>query len=212
MAESYWINPDGEILYAPDGHYSFIREHGAEYNVHPNISLRELMFQGWIRISDDMVVIDQVSDPQVFNSLRNLLLSLSHKVYYVWIGHQYYAIPYEKLEKNTFQEIYKEMLSGEISVHVADASDAESQGMFEYQDSWQEANGDGSTAVKDKGVEFMPQDKTKEVWWERELLDYKKKNFPGKKDVIPPEDDNGYPAQASDVVNRLKKKAVHGGK
>jgi hypothetical protein len=205
MQDSYWIKPDGDVIHAPSGHQSYIQEHWQEHDLPVGIALTDLIVQGWVRISSENVILRQVENPEVLTNLKQLLITLGYDKYTFWINGKPYVVSLDMIESTPIVDIYRDMLAGKLE-HAADADD---QGIFEYQPSWGESESDGSTGIKDRGVEFMPQDYTKEVWWNRELLDYLRKNFPGKKDVIPPEPDIGYPSQASDVVERMKKKAKY---
>lgn len=61
----------------------------------------------------------------------------------------------------------------------------------DVQNSYMEQAQDGSTAPIERGYDYLAQDWTPEVWWSRDLLDYLKKNYPGKKDVGGAEPDAG---------------------
>jgi transcription initiation factor TFIIIB Brf1 subunit/transcription initiation factor TFIIB len=213
MRESYWIKPNGEVLYAPQGHVAYIQQHGQEHDLPFGISMEKLILQGWVRVSGDTVLLRQVENAEVLINLQQILLTFGHDVYTFWIGGKPFTVELKQLETTPIMDIYRDILSGSDKYEYPSlyplTANANDQGIFEYQPSWNEMDGEGSTATKERGVEFMPQDKTKEVWWERDLLDYQKKNFPGKKDVIPPEPDNGFPTQAFDVVERMNKKADH---
>lgn len=206
MKESYWIKPDGASVYAPQGHAEYIREHWQDHELPEGIELSSLIFNGWIRVSGETVVLQHVDNPIALEKLQQLLINLGHEQYTVWLDGRPYTVPLSLLKQKQFIEIYRDIVSGTLE-RVADASDAYQQGIFEQQPSWNEMNSDGSDAIRDKGVEWMAQDTTPEVRWKNQLLDYLRKNFPGKKDVMPPEPDIGYPSQAFNVVKRLEKKA-----
>lgn len=204
MNEHYWIKPDGGVVEAPEGHLRYIETHWQAEDLPSNISMVELVRQGWIRVSDNNIIINHIDNPEVYSSLRDLMRVLDYEYYYLFINHQLFTISKKDIEARPFVDIYKDILAGELPSVYADAFD---QGVFEYQPSLLETDSDGSMGSKEKGIHYMPQDWTQEVWWSRQLLDYMKKNFPGKKWVIPPEDDQGYPTQASQVVDRLTKQA-----
>lgn len=210
MRESYWINPNGDVIQSPQGHQSYIKEHWQEHNLPSDISLTDLVINGWVRVSGENVMLRQVDNPEVLTNLKQLLVMIGHDEYTFWINSKPHTISLETIESASIVDIYRDILFGkfEVPTLLSRTADADDQGMFEYQPSWGESESAGSTGMKDRGIEFMPQDKTKEVWWNRELLDYLRKNFPGKKDVIPPEPDIGYPSQASDIVDRMNKKAI----
>ena len=199
----YWIRPDGAILETPEGHIMFIQEHRQEYGLPDDVTSTDLLHQGWVRVSGTTIVLQHIDSPKVFENLRLLLMTMGYNQYGIWIDGYPYYVSLKDITERPFEEIFRDILSGKLELVTADAYD---QGIFEVQPSWNETESDGSTSTKEKGVEFMPQDFQKEVWWERNLLDYLRKTFPGKKDVIPPEPDIGYPTQAWQVVKRLQKK------
>lgn len=48
------------------------------------------------------------------------------------------------------------------------------------QNSYMESVTDGSESSIERGIDYMTQDWTPDVWWSRNLLDYLKKNYPGR--------------------------------
>ena len=203
MTDKYWIKPNGEIIEAPEGHLRHIQRKWVEYGFPEIVSPTDLVNQGWVRVSGDTVIMSDVDNPTVFEHLRYVLIANGYSKYDIFVDGNAHAITLKEIVENSFEDIYMDTLTEEHKV-TADAYD---QGIFEQQPSYQESLDSGSTGVRDKGTQFMPQDFQKEVWWNRQLLDYLKKNFPGKKDVLPPEPDNGYPTYSWQVVDRMKKKA-----
>ena len=214
---SFWIKPNGEVLPAPEGHATYIRQHWKEHELPEGIKLVNLLNQGWIRVSGNIALIRHVENPTVLDKLRELLIDLGETSYGIFIDDKPITVTLEELKEHSLQDIYLSFLvlrhegllaAQNLPVRTADdGSDAYSGDIGEWQNSWTETTSDGSKGPVEQGYAYLPQDWTKEVWWSRELLDYLKKNYPGKKDVMPPEPDNGYPTQASDVVRRLQKRA-----
>jgi len=207
MNERYWIKPSGEVVEAPEGHLLHIREHLLDYELPADTSARDLMNCGWVRVSGDNVIVEAIDNPQVFSNLRDLMINMGLDSYTMWVDGHSFTISLDAIKTKPFEQIYKEILQMELPPKAADASDAYDTGMGEWQGSWGESESAGSTGQKERGIAYAPQDFTNEVAWNRQLLEYLKKNYPGRKWVMPPEDDNGYPTQASDVVRRLRKKA-----
>jgi len=61
-------------------------------------------------------------------------------------------------------------------------------GIFEYDQNAMDAMSDGSRGQQTRSIEYLPQDQKQ--WW-LEYLEKGKKNFPGKKDTVPPESEEG---------------------
>jgi len=206
----YWIKPDGTAVECPEGHFNCLKrifyvEDLPDADRKLYFLIKELPDRGWVRVSGDTVILGNIKDLKVFDVLQDVLLKIGLPQYQIFLEDKYRTIKLDDIKKYPLNELlYHKVFSSLYK--QSDASDAYDKGIGEWQPTWQEETGEGSLGGSDKEIEFMKQDFLPEVWLQQQLLQYLKKNYPGDKSKIPPEDDWGLPTVGYDVVKRLKKR------
>ncbi len=231
---SAWIEPNGQINPVEYGqHWNWIKAQAQRLDAEgvadegdslsrPAHVAMKMMKAGWIRYSGGTVMTFPMPNAAQAASIDALLRESSApegflvQFFIEGAGARGEVPAQQVVEKGTAQ-VLAELAKGAPETgeepfgkhRLADAGGG-TDGPFqqgdgqETQNSYMETLQDGSTAPIERGIEFMPQDFQPEVWWNKNLLDYLNKSYPGKISPGPQSDSDtisGF-AAAVDTVTR----------
>lgn len=206
---SAWIDPNGQVNPVEYGqHWDWIKAQSqrlAAEGVADEVSCQQkpaavamkMMQSGWIRYSGGTVMTMPMPNAAQASAIDSLVQQSGAAgdflvQFYIEGPGARGEVPVQDVLANgaakVMAELAKKPEGGEppLGKHrLADAGGG-TDGPFQQgdgqdvQNSYMESIQDGSTAPIDRGIEFMPQDLQPEVWWQRNLLQYLEKNYPGK--------------------------------
>jgi hypothetical protein len=206
---SAWIGPNGQVNSVEYGqHWNWIKANAASLaaqGVADEVSCQQkpaqvamkMMQAGWIRYSGGVVMTLPMPNAAQAAAIDGLIqqagVSEGFSVQFFIEGPGARGeVPVQDVLTKGSAKVMAELAQtpegGEppLGQHrLADAGGG-TDGPFQHgdgqdvQNSYMESIQDGSTAPIERGIEFMPQDLQPEVWWQRNLLDYLEKNYPGK--------------------------------
>ncbi len=215
---SAWIAPDGQVNPVEYGqHWNWIKAQAprlaaegvaseADSQAKPAAVAMKMMQAGWIRYSGGVVMTMPMPNAAQAAAIDGLVREsaapegFSVQFFIEGAGARGEVPAQQVIEKGSAQ-VMSELAQGSTATgevplgkhRLADAGGG-TDGPFQQgdgqdtQNSYMESIQDGSTAPIERGTEFMPQDLQPEVWWQRNLLDYLKKSYPGKPSAGAPSD------------------------
>jgi len=200
-----FVKPDGEIVQTPEGHVKWATENMdnlvAQGLVAPGTSPMKisagLVNSGWVVYAVGYVISEDRPNPAQTASLNTLISEVGAPEGFDSVVFSYrHGNHTVKVEDVRSQGLDAALGQDEKIEHQADmggGADGPSQqgDGCDVDNNFMTTVQDGSTAPFERSYRYMKQDFAPEVWWSRQLLDYLKHNFPGKKDVGGPEPDSG---------------------
>lgn len=215
---SAWIDPAGQVNPVEYGqHWNWIKASAqrlaaegmaseADCQAKPAAVAMKMMQAGWIRYSGGVVMTMPMPNANQAAAIDGLVREsaapegFSVQFFIEGAGARGEVPVQQVIEKGSAQ-VMAELAKGAPTTgetplgkhRLADAGGG-TDGPFQQgdgqdtQNSYMESIQDGSTAPIERGTEFMPQDLQPEVWWQRNLLDYLKKNYPGQPSAGPQSD------------------------
>jgi len=216
---SAWIEPNGQVNAVEYGqHWNWIKANGARLAADgvadeatcqskPAAAAMKMMQAGWIRYSGGVVMTMPMPNEAQAQAIDGLIREAGAPQgfavqFFIEGAGVRGEVPAEQVVAKGTMQVLAELGQGapaEGEVPLGKHRLAAMGGPFDTGDgqdvgsSYQEQAQDGSTAPTERGTEFMPQDLQPEVWWQRNLLDYLKKSYPGQPSSGPQSDADSTP-------------------
>ncbi len=206
---SAWIEPSGQVIPVEYGkHWDWVKQNeqrlvaegvaqpGQAQSAPAAVAMR-MMQGGWIRYSGGVVMTMPMPNAGQIAAIDSLVRESGAQPgmtvqFFIEGDGVRGEVPADQVVAKGTAQVLAELaqgapVEGEVPLGKHRQADAGggTDGPFQQgdgqdvQNSYMESVQDGSTAPIERGIEYMTQDWTPEVWWSRNLLDYLKKSYPG---------------------------------